>query len=729
MALALFAAFSTVVMVPVVAITAEAGWPWESSGVVATCVAGVLLAGAGAPKHVTLPLIGLATAASVLTATGSAPPFQHFLLGIFGFLLIVETRRSAPMLFACTGVLYVIESVLFGPPGIGMRALDDTVLGLAIVGAGSVFFDVLANAGARLETARVARLAAEHDADLMNSQVAVTARSRGLLHDDVIGTLTRIADFGELGSQALLVSCKRLVSTLGSSTTFPCMSGQSEGGPRDLATTVEDLALGTHLRVIRKAGPLLMLRPDQDHAVRRALGEALRNAERHSRVDFVQVEWEVSARSARLSVVDNGVGMNGSWSGWGLNGSLRQPMRGVGGDAAISQTPGGGVTVTLDWPLGTQKSSSSLQEAHADTLRALAGHHNVATPIAAYALAGNAWLAQRHSWDDRLVIFELLLATFIVIGSLALVRRVKLRAPTARYLVGISVATATATATGLQLAGTGSLRDYDSWVIGLASVGITMIAFFVPLRWLSVLIGPTLTVVLAFSVSGEYGFGESSGAFLAATLPPALAMLLGASLRSSLVALDHEEARGRQAAVEAHSRRLNQTVGRRLLEPARTALVPWLDDLVEGRRSLSSPEVRAEARAHSVALRDDLHVHGTLDDVLRRRLAAARRGGTSIKLAALHESVEPEAAAPCLRLLDRALDLDPAARVLDLRFPEARRPQGELTVIPAVDDSQLARLVRTVSGCGATTDQRGFATTILFTPPVFSGAEAGPRVL
>lgn len=726
-AVALFAAFAVVALIPTIALAAEADWPWGLSAGVLACVAGVLLVGAGAPRRVTLPLIALSVALSVVTATGDTVPAPGLLLGIFAFLLIIETGPRSPLLFAVVAVVYVAGSVLLGPSGIGLRALDDAVLALAVVGAGSIFFGILTDAGARLDAARDERLATEHDADLQSSQLTVTARSRGLLHDDVIGTLNRIADFGELGSPALLLSCARLRETLRRGGGNPG-SAEQPGAPIDLATLVEDVRVVTDLRVLVNPGPVFIPSPTQAYAVRRALGEALRNAERHAHVQLVQVSWDLTPRTVRLSVVDHGVGASDPKSRWGLNGSLRQPMHDLGGDAAITPTPGGGTTVKLSWPLETGTPNSSLQQAHSETLRAVAGRHHLATRIAAYALAGNGWLALRHSWGDPLAALELLLAATVIIGSLLAVRRVQRHPPTAALLVQISIATATATTLGLLLAGPGSLRTYNSWAIGLASVVTTLVAFFVPLRWLSLLVGPALAAVIVFVLSQGYGFGEAGGALLAATLPPALAMMLGASLRASLVSLDREEARGRKAAAAAHDRRLRQTVGQRMLEPARAALVPWLNDLVEGRRSLGSPDIRAEARALATDLRDDLHVHGALDDVLRLRLSRARRGGTSVKLAALHESVEPEGAGPCLRLLDRALDLGATARILDVRVPEVPRPEGELTVIPALDNDQVDRLVHAVAGCDVAVDQRGFATTIRFIPPAFTRGEVNLRL-
>lgn len=729
MAVALFVAFAGMMLIPVAALASEAGWPVGAAASVLVCVAAVVLVGSGAPGRVTMPLLVVAVGLSVVGGVEGAPSTSQFLLATLALLLIIETGRWSPLLFAGVAVVYVAGCVLFGPSGIGLRALDDAILALSVVAAGSIFFDVLVDAGDRLAIARDERIASEHDADLETSQVAVAARSRGLLHDDVIGTLTRIADFGDLGSQTLLLSCARLRDTLRVGAAGLETVGRPDKAPFDLAALVDDVTLVTDLRVLVKPGPVLIPSAAQAYGVRRALGEALRNAERHARVDLVQVSWDVSPRAVKLSMVDHGVGMREPTSRWGLESSLHQPMRDLGGEVAVTQTPGGGTTVTLNWPLEVELPSTSLQQAHSTTLRALAGRHGLATRIAACVLVGNGWLAIRYSWGDRFAVLELLLAATMVIASLACVERLQRRPPTAMLLVGIGLAAAAATTFGLHLAGPGSLRTYDSWIIGLSAVGVTLVSFFVPMRWLSALVGPLLAVVLIVVLSQGYGFGESGGSLAAATVPPVLAMMLGATLRGSLVSLEHEEVRGRKAAAAAHDRRLQQTVGQRMVEPARAMLVPWLTDLVEGRRSLGSLETRAEAHALSIDLRDDLHLHGALDDVLRLRLGRARRSGTTIKLAALHESIEPEASGPCLRLLDRALDLGTAARILDVRVPEARRPEGELTVIPALDDTQLQRLVHAVTGCSVAIDQRGFATTIRFIPPAFTRGDNDSRLL
>lgn len=82
----------------------------------------------------------------------------------------------------------------------------------------------------------------------------------------------------------------------------------------------------------------------------RAAQEALANIRKHARASAVSVALSSSHGSVRLSVTDNGIGVDGGRSeGFGLRG-MRARVKQVGGTMTVASTPGGGTTVTVEVP-------------------------------------------------------------------------------------------------------------------------------------------------------------------------------------------------------------------------------------------------------------------------------------------------------------------------------------------------------------------------------------------
>ena len=82
----------------------------------------------------------------------------------------------------------------------------------------------------------------------------------------------------------------------------------------------------------------------------RATQEALANVRRHAQASAVAVELSASGNELRLSLSDNGIGLDDQYRpGYGLTG-MRTRVEQVGGALTLRPTPGGGVTVVVEVP-------------------------------------------------------------------------------------------------------------------------------------------------------------------------------------------------------------------------------------------------------------------------------------------------------------------------------------------------------------------------------------------
>jgi signal transduction histidine kinase len=87
-----------------------------------------------------------------------------------------------------------------------------------------------------------------------------------------------------------------------------------------------------------------------DVVLLRALQEAFANVRKHAQASAVTVALSSAGDGLRLSVADNGIGLDDEHTeGYGLRG-MRSRVAQVGGTMSVSPTPGGGTTVTVEVP-------------------------------------------------------------------------------------------------------------------------------------------------------------------------------------------------------------------------------------------------------------------------------------------------------------------------------------------------------------------------------------------
>ena len=703
----IFGVFAFGCVVPLLSLAASDGWPAGETVPVL-----LLLVATGVTVLRWPPLLALLTMAAALVvaigaAASAAEPAPRLLLGVVGLLLVLHCRlpRLIALLLPIL-VCYVALSSVIGPPGLGSAAVDDAVLVAALTLPAAVFVGVIAATVATLDRVRAERIEAELASSLESAGSEALTSSRRLLHDEVIGTLTAVADYRGRGEPEIVRACGRIADLLSNGHHHRDDTHQSV--PDMVAEAAADAGLTIRIGASRS---VTALDPQRADVVRRALREVLRNVRRHSGVLEATVSWWHADGHSQLQVTDAGVGTGQVVELSGLHHSVEQPLATIGGRCEIGAGPDGrGTTVLMTWPDAEQPpATSALSRTHEATIRSLAGNTALVLQVGIPVLLGNTWLALRYAWGDTRDVEQLMLALAIVATTLVVTERIR-RAPLpAAALAVVALAAGASTWVGLELAGPQSLVDYNSWVIGLSCVSLTILAFFLPLGWALILLVPTTLAVTVELVLDGIPIGEGGGALLA-TLPVLLGHLMGAYLRDLHQSLELEEQRIQHAAAQAHRRVIDRTVAARQLEHARRSAVPWLQRIASGELSVEDARVRSAARVMSVEMRDELHAPGVLDDALRRRIARARRSGTEVVLCAT--TGEQVGVGPYLRLLDRALDLGTDLETVLVRFPDTDEPSGEIVLAPPVNADHLTEILRCLEGSEVVPAVDDFSTTI-----------------
>lgn len=121
--------------------------------------------------------------------------------------------------------------------------------------------------------------------------------------------------------------------------------------PAAIQRQCDRLAAETDAAVtVRIAGDLPPQSMASDVVLLRATQEAFANIRKHAHASAVSVDLSPSNSGVRLTVTDNGIGLNsGQDEGFGLRG-MRARVAQVGGAVSVSAAAGGGTTLTVEVP-------------------------------------------------------------------------------------------------------------------------------------------------------------------------------------------------------------------------------------------------------------------------------------------------------------------------------------------------------------------------------------------
>ncbi|MEU5261488.1 sensor histidine kinase [Amycolatopsis sp. NPDC021455] len=116
--------------------------------------------------------------------------------------------------------------------------------------------------------------------------------------------------------------------------------------PDALRTLASEAGIPARLTVSGTERPLA---DEQREALYRAAQEGLTNVRKHAAAGRADVELEYAESSVRVSVRDDGVGADGTATGYGLVG-LRERAEHLGGEVAFTSTPGHGSALSMEIP-------------------------------------------------------------------------------------------------------------------------------------------------------------------------------------------------------------------------------------------------------------------------------------------------------------------------------------------------------------------------------------------
>ncbi|MBP9054406.1 MAG: hypothetical protein KBF94_17445 [Ilumatobacteraceae bacterium] len=548
---------------------------------------------------------------------------------------------------------------------------------------------------------------------LRTAEEQATTAVHQALHDDVLGALAAIgASVGD--DPVLRQRTGQVAARLQSPSTT---AGGRERMP--LGEVLRDLAGASSLGITTKAHGNPDEWPTLDDVrvgvVRRAVTEAVRNVERHAGVETALLEADFDAGWFRVDVTDAGKGFVPGLEGtWGRRHSIEEPVRSVGGRVSTVSTPGEGTTVTITWPaVGTeQRRPSRVQRVYWATRDAAPGSTPVVLTTVLCVLVAHIYLAIRYTWDRPSALWQLLNAAVLILVSIVSVRRLRMSPPTVPLVVGTSLMIATCVGVGLALAPPGSLRYYDSFVVGMAGVGLSAVAFFSDALTATLVTAPTMGVLSFFTIDDPIvGLADSLGAHLAVLAPVIGAYVIGAYLRRVSSRSTAEARRLAELSGSAYRIRADQAARQQLTQFTRDAVAPWLVGVASGVTPLGRPATTSRAGELARQVRDELYLGGVLDSVLRDRVAGARRDGVRIDFEAKDGAALAEAAIP-LRLLDRLLDDTAQIDRIRVGVPTSEDGSWAVSVVTSAPTEPLAPLHAALSTMSHEVRKDSFATTV-----------------
>jgi len=679
----------------------------------------VLVSGAAALR----PAARLLTVASMAGATVLTlllpGETQESLQGNQGFLLCWAVALLWPriQLVAATVVLLCVVTAVrwwrFGS-GPGWSALDDTVIAIGVgtavavirqAGLAGVMAADRAHAGAVRDRLREGLQAAD-------SRAAKAAHEA--LHDDALGVLSAIG--AAVGEDLLLAQRVGEVASRLEGDSAPPAATRLVSLPDVLSSLAAESRL--QVSVGRFSGSQDWPALDDVHTgvIRRAVTEALRNVERHAGVETVRLDAAYERGWFRVDVSDPGRGFHPDEdAGWGRRHSIEEPIRSIAGRVHTASQHDSGTRVTLTWPItsgATRTGETRVARVYEQTRTAAPGAIPAVLAAVSGVLALHTYLAVRYSWG-RPAMTAQLLDGFVIVGlSVWTLRRLRRSAPTWPFVVFIPVAVSAAVAGGLALAEPGSLRYYESFVVGMAGISLTAMAYFADAVTLAILVAPVATVLAVATIRDPVASAaDSVGAYSAIAAPVLGAFAVGAFLRGVSRAVASEARRTAELSGAEYRIKAEEAARHRLTPFTREVVTPWLQAIADGRTRLDDPATKVRASELAQQVRDELYLGGALDSALRTRVAEARQQGLRIDFEARDGSVSPEAAI-AFRLLDRLLDDPSGIERIRVGVPTTVARSWFLSVVSSPSAQPLKVLTAALSTVSHTVTADAFATTV-----------------
>lgn len=628
----------------VVAVLGRArGWP-----------VGVLLSGAYAVQVAGLLMLPDATSAYAYVVVWGA---------------ILQTGTPMISMSGRAGALVALASVLVFPGlvGLGARALGWDValligvLGTTVAVAAGLFMGWLRRRAAAVDRAILAAAQVQEETARQMAAEAASAEAARTIHDTVINSLVAVAGgVPPSRREAVRRQCAEDARR---------MRALMEGSEPPVLT-LDAVIRGVGLEVRRTglddaafARAVVDIAPDALGPVTSAVGELLRNADRHSGADHVLLEAVQEGRRVRVTVTDGGDGFDGRpGAGWGFAESVVARCEAVGASVDVASVPGAGTAVTImlvdSPPTSTAPSSGPDPTRRALRLAVARGW----AAVIGVSLIAQDLLLRAAGWPTRTDLVMLVIGLSLL-ASWACRRDRSLPAWCAAVLV---VGTTVGYLMGVQ-----QVIDAPSSVLGLSAISLTPLLTFLLMgeSARAPVTGVVLLPVAAATTMGVLLVQDVPGAALALVLiVPQLGQFAG--LVDLLDRLDVVLSRSAESVLLATAAREQLAADQGEAE-VRGALrqgslgdvLALVDDIAEGRVDPSDRSTARRCAAEEQHLRQTL----LLDPRTSRReawrttaLVRAHRRGVAVDLRSGSESLPAELSGRLGSLVLRLGDSVPA---------------------------------------------------------------------
>lgn len=677
----------------------DQGLSWALTALLAAFAATWLVVAGTSREHVgpalwaaIAALVGL-TVLVALRSAGRALGDRHALAAAFVAVALQLAWRAHPALEVTPGqrcmmtTATVFCAVGFASRRTGVAAVTLAVLGQVLtdvtvdgpLAAAAGLWPVLAAgiatgacvpalraAARRADDAAAEQRAASVERAMISAERDAQRELQDLLHDQIVTALRTISLDGVTTTEAI-AAARTGVDAIGR--TSPGDDGAAQA---ELAARVRTAAAASGIVTSLSAGQAVTAPGPVVTAAVAALGEVLRNVDRHARAQRVRVVLEADGDGFVLTTTDDGVGFPtaaGVAASHGLRHSVIRRMESVGGRADVTSVPGSGTTVRLSWhPRRTP--STSLAPTRAE--RIAAALVDVRLPLAAIVgpyLAMTGVLAVAFTVNGTLPAWLPVWFAGLAGVTLALLGRAN------TGLAGPPVAGALAygvvgTVAALVVLPPNSLEDYSSWPLGATTALLALTAVVRPAREAtSALVAHQLAIAAAV-LTGHLGEGPWQ-ARVAQVAPAALSavtpVVLGTVISRAVIRLGDVVSRANRerdlAAAATAARGAREAWHATRVADLGAEVLPFLSAVAHGSADHRDPQVRELARAMEQAARDELHLPGVLTRDVRTVLHRARAAGCTVRIQ--NTGADADADLVC-RLVATALGSGPVPRELVL---------------------------------------------------------------
>lgn len=542
-----------------------------------------------------LLLLGLSLA--LWHGSTTTPWPVHYLTAALLFVVVAgQTWHRLPLILLIVTFQVLARSVSWLnadlPFGVGFARDLAVELGHAACAAGVMFVivHVVSVTGEMADRAFATAMRETRQLALATARERTAREVDRFVHDEVVDTLRTIAMDRSVVSARTAVAAAARLDRLLSQNPLPTAGGGS------LTERLAAAAAALPLDVQVGGEESVTVPPDIEDAFVLAALEALRNVVRHAGVAAADVRVRRDGLTVEVEVSDAGSGFDPATvpPQRGIDSSIFQRMRDVGGAARLESHRGEGTTVRLSWAAASPAPRFSGGIGHGALKEMHAPAALIAVPYLIFGLWNAAWLSPELAapWAGWVSAVTLTVATgFVLLRALR-------HGPRAWMAVVLLAATWGATALNGWALPTG-VAD-----LSLLWAGTSALAAIVPLTLFYhpgtiALAGLGTAVVTTALALARAGSDLAAGDIIVAAVQPALSVVGYLAARLMLDALAWEVFRAGEESARAQAQAQNRSEFVGILtdrmRKRRDTIASFVRDVAVGRLPAGDPKVRNRA--------------------------------------------------------------------------------------------------------------------------------------